>query len=75
MVGEILEDGQEVVLMAGGRGGLGNGNFATPTNQVPEYAQPGGNQGGRMEIAQLKVLSRCWTGLVFQTPVNQLYYL
>ena len=38
---EILEDGQEVILMKGGRGGLGNSNFATPTNQAPEHAQPG----------------------------------
>ena len=38
---EILEDGQEIILMKGGRGGWGNQHFATPTNQVPEHAQPG----------------------------------
>ena len=38
---EILDDGQEVSGMKGGRGGLGNANFATPTNQAPEHAQPG----------------------------------
>ena len=38
---EILEDGQEIILMRGGRGGLGNARFATPTNQAPEHAQPG----------------------------------
>ena len=38
---EILEHGQEMVLMHGGRGGLGNAKFATSTNQAPEYAQPG----------------------------------
>src|SRR5258708_5419436 len=38
---EILEGGQEVVWIKGGRGGLGNTNFKTPTNQAPDYAQPG----------------------------------
>src|SRR5436190_16977176 len=37
---EILEDGQEIIWLHGGRGGLGNSNFATATNQAPEYAQP-----------------------------------
>ena len=36
-----LEDGQEIIFMKGGRGGLGNSNFATPTNQAPEHSQPG----------------------------------
>ena len=39
--GEILEDGQEFIWLPGGRGGLGNARFATPTNQAPEHAQPG----------------------------------
>jgi GTP-binding protein len=54
---EILEDGQEVILMPGGRGGLGNAQFATPTNQAPEYAQPGepGQEG--FKILELKVLA------------------
>ncbi len=38
---EILEDGQELIWIKGGKGGLGNANFATATNQAPEYAQPG----------------------------------
>lgn len=38
---EILEDGQEFVWLAGGKGGWGNQHFATPTNQAPEHAQPG----------------------------------
>jgi GTP-binding protein len=37
---EILEDGQEIVWIKGGRGGLGNSNFATPTNQAPQHSQP-----------------------------------
>ncbi|MEP6948999.1 MAG: GTPase ObgE [Ginsengibacter sp.] len=54
---EILEDGQEIILMKGGRGGLGNSNFATPTNQAPEHSQPGepGEEGGK--ILELKVLA------------------
>ncbi len=54
---EILEDGQEVILMPGGRGGLGNGNFATPTNQVPEYAQPGEPGVEGWKTLELKVLA------------------
>ena len=54
---EILEDGQEIILMKGGRGGLGNSNFATPTNQAPEHSQPGepGEEGWK--ILELKVLA------------------
>ncbi|MGC8751485.1 GTPase ObgE [Hydrotalea sp.] len=54
---EILEDKQEVIWLRGGRGGLGNANFATPTNQAPEYAQPGepGTEGWK--YLELKVLA------------------
>ena len=54
---EILEDGQEIILMKGGRGGLGNSNFATPTNQAPGHSQPGepGEEGWK--ILELKVLA------------------
>lgn len=54
---EILEDGQEVVWLPGGKGGLGNSHFATATNQAPEYAQPGlpGKEGWK--ILELKVLA------------------
>jgi len=55
--GEILEDGQEIILLKGGRGGLGNSNFATPTNQVPEYAQPGEEGLEGWKILELKVLA------------------
>lgn len=54
---EILEDGQEVILMPGGRGGLGNSNFATPTNQAPEHAQPGEPGVEGIKILELKVLA------------------
>jgi GTP-binding protein len=54
---EILNDGQEIILMKGGRGGLGNTNFATPTNQAPEYAQPGEPGIEGWNILELKVLA------------------
>ncbi len=54
---EILEDGQEVIWMKGGRGGLGNSNFATPTNQAPEHAQPGEEGVEGWKVLELKVLA------------------
>lgn len=54
---EILEDGQEVVWLKGGRGGLGNSNFATPTNQAPEYAQPGEPGVEGWKLLELKILA------------------
>jgi GTP-binding protein len=54
---EILEHGQEVILMRGGRGGLGNSNFATPTNQAPEHAQPGEPGVEGWMLLELKVLA------------------
>ncbi|MDB5251711.1 MAG: GTPase CgtA [Flaviaesturariibacter sp.] len=54
---EILEDGEEVIWLPGGKGGLGNTNFKTPTNQAPEHAQPGlpGLEGWK--VLELKVLA------------------
>ena len=54
---EILVDGQEIILMKGGRGGLGNSNFKTSTNQAPEYAQPGEDGVEGFKILELKVLA------------------
>jgi GTP-binding protein len=54
---EILEHGQEVILMKGGRGGLGNTNFKTATNQAPEYAQPGEEGEEGIKVLELKVLA------------------
>jgi GTP-binding protein len=54
---EILHDGQEYIWMRGGRGGLGNSNFATPTQQVPEYAQPGEEGVEGWKQIELKVLA------------------
>jgi GTP-binding protein len=54
---EILKDGEEIIWMEGGKGGLGNTHFKTATNQAPEYAQPGlpGVEG--LKILELKVLA------------------
>ena len=54
---EILEDGQEVILVKGGRGGLGNSNFKSATNQAPEYAQPGEEGIEGWKTLELKVLA------------------
>ncbi|MDQ6814172.1 MAG: GTPase ObgE [Bacteroidota bacterium] len=54
---EILEDGQEVIWLKGGRGGLGNSNFATPTNQAPEHHQPGEEGVEGWKVIELKVLA------------------
>ena len=54
---EILEDGQIEILVKGGRGGLGNSNFKTATNQAPEYAQPGEPGSEGIKILELKVLA------------------
>ncbi len=54
---EILEEGQEVIWLKGGRGGLGNSNFATPTNQVPEHSQPGEEGSEGWKNLELKVLA------------------
>jgi GTP-binding protein len=54
---EILENGQEYIWIRGGRGGLGNAHFATPTNQVPEHAQPGEEGIEGWKNLELKVLA------------------
>lgn len=54
---EITEDGERKVLVPGGRGGLGNAHFKTPTNQSPQYAQPGEPGIEQWIILELKVLA------------------
>ena len=54
---DITHDKQEVVLMKGGRGGLGNWHFRTATNQTPRFAQPGEPMQERTVILELKVLA------------------
>ncbi|MEY3398450.1 MAG: hypothetical protein RL220_1044 [Bacteroidota bacterium] len=54
---EITEDGEERVLVPGGRGGLGNDNFKSSTNQAPTYAQPGEPGLELWKILELKILA------------------
>lgn len=54
---EITEDGQEVILTPGGRGGLGNDHFKTATNQAPHYAQPGEPGIEEWIVLELKLLA------------------
>ncbi|WP_111670754.1 GTPase ObgE [Algoriphagus litoralis] len=54
---EITEDGQQVILTAGGRGGLGNDHFKTATNQAPHFAQPGEPGIEEWIVLELKLLA------------------
>lgn len=53
---EITEDGQEIKLLRGGKGGLGNWHFATSTNRAPRYAQPGQPAIEKTVVLELKLL-------------------
>jgi len=54
---EVTEDGQEMILEKGGRGGLGNNNFKSATNQTPRYAQPGEDGREGWKVLELKILA------------------
>lgn len=54
---DVTEHGQEVLLLKGGRGGLGNFQFRTATNQAPRYAQPGEPMQEMTVILELKLLA------------------
>lgn len=54
---DVTEHGQEVILMKGGRGGLGNWHFKSPTNQAPRFAQPGEPMVEMEVIMELKLLA------------------
>jgi len=54
---EITEDGQEEILMKGGRGGRGNVHFKSSTNRTPDYAQPGEDGLEGFKILELKILA------------------
>ncbi len=57
LLGEMLHDGERIVLAQGGRGGLGNVNFKSATNQAPQYAQPGEPGEEREVTLELKLLA------------------
>jgi GTP-binding protein len=54
---EITKHGEEIILLRGGRGGLGNNHFKSSTNQTPRYAQPGEPGKEEWKILELKVLA------------------
>jgi len=54
---EVLEEGEEHVILKGGRGGLGNSHFKSSTNQTPRYAQTGEDGREEWKILELKVLA------------------
>lgn len=54
---EITDDEQEVIITPGGRGGLGNWHFRTPTLQTPRFAQPGETGLEEWKILELKILA------------------
>ena len=54
---EIIDEGQETIILPGGRGGLGNDHFKSATNQTPRFAQPGEPGLEKQVILELKVLA------------------
>jgi len=54
---EIMEDGETHILVSGGRGGLGNAHFKSPTLQTPRFAQPGEEGKEEWKVLELKVLA------------------
>ena len=56
---EILKDKQKEILLAGGRGGLGNNHFKSSTNQTPLHAQPGEPGIEAWKVLELKLLADC----------------
>src|SRR6185503_1102287 len=57
VLGEVLKDGEEMVLLEGGRGGLGNQHFKTSTLQTPRFAQPGEPGKEQWMTLELKLLA------------------
>jgi len=57
LIGEIMRSGERLLLAKGGRGGLGNVHFKSPTNQAPRYAQPGEPDEEREVALELKLLA------------------
>lgn len=57
IIAEVTEHEEEALLLAGGRGGLGNNHFKTSTNQAPRYAQPGETGQEKWIVLELKVLA------------------
>lgn len=62
IIGEVTQHGEELILLHGGRGGLGNDHFKSSTNQAPKYAQPGEHGSEKRITLELKLLA--YIGLV-----------
>jgi GTP-binding protein len=54
---EVTRDGESFILVSGGRGGMGNTHFKSPTHQAPEMAQPGEPGREEWKILELKILA------------------
>lgn len=57
IIGEVTENGQELIIAQGGKGGLGNWHFRSATRQTPRYAQPGLDGDERQVTLELKILA------------------
>ena len=57
IIGEVTENGQELIIAQGGKGGLGNRHFRSATRQTPRYAQPGIEGEERQVTLELKILA------------------